>query len=418
MTDDPTSAEPPPLPLGLRLAGRRVLVVGGGQVALRRVGSLLEAGADVHLVSPRVGAALHDLAERGRLAWSEREYDDGDVDGAWLVLACTDQPAVNAAVVEAASAQRTWCSRADDALAATAWTPATARTGPATVAVLAGRDPRRATALRDVALAAVEAELHGRRAEPGRPPPPRPGRPGGRVVLVGGGPGDPGLLTRRGYERLAEADVVLVDRLAPLAALDGLREDVEVVDVSKVPRGRFTPQEAINDLLVQHALAGRTVVRLKGGDPFVFGRGMEEVQACAAAGIEVEVVPGVTSAVAVPELAGVPVTHRGVSQGFCVVSGHLPPGHPDSKVDWPALAVSGLTIVCLMAVHTMPEIAAGLLASGLDPTTPVVAVQDGGLPSQRISRAPLSAAAAMMVREHVTAPAVVVIGAVAGLSKS
>jgi uroporphyrin-III C-methyltransferase/precorrin-2 dehydrogenase/sirohydrochlorin ferrochelatase len=359
-----------------------------------------------------VEAALGDLADRGRLRWDERAFVEQDVDEAWLVFACTDDPAVNAQVVADSTARRIWCSRADDALGATAWTPATARTGPATVAVLSGRDPRRSVALRDAALAAVEAELHGRRAEPSRA-----ARTGGRVVLVGGGPGDPGLLTRRGYEWLAEADVVLVDRLAPLAVLDGLREDVEVIDVSKVPRGRFTPQEAINDLLVQHAAAGRTVVRLKGGDPFVFGRGMEEALACAAAGIPVEVVPGVTSAVAVPELAGVPVTHRGVSQGFCVVSGHLPPGHPDSSVDWAALARSGLTIVCLMAVHTMPDIAAALLADGVDPATPVVAVQDGGLPSQRVSRSPLSAAADMMVREQVTAPAVVVIGAVAGVSE-
>ncbi|WP_426560943.1 uroporphyrinogen-III C-methyltransferase [Angustibacter sp. McL0619] len=404
--------EVPAFPLGLRLEGRRVLVVGGGHVALRRVAGLLESGADVHLVAPQVEAALFDLAERGRLHWDERTFAEQDVDQAWLVFACTDDPQVNAAVVAAATRRRIWCSRADDALGATAWTPATARTGPATVSVMSGRDPLRSVALRDAALAAVEAELHGRRAEPRRR---RPN--GGRVVLVGGGPGDPGLLTRRGYERLAEADVVLVDRLAPLAVLEGLREDVEVVDVSKVPRGRFTPQEAINDLLVRHALAGRTVVRLKGGDPFVFGRGMEEALACADAGVPVEVVPGVTSAVAVPELAGVPVTHRGVSQGFSVVSGHLPPGHPDSSVDWTALARSGLTIVCLMAVHTMADIAASLLADGMDPATPVVAVQDGGLPSQRVSRSPLSAAADMMARERVSAPAVVVIGAVAAVSR-
>jgi uroporphyrin-III C-methyltransferase / precorrin-2 dehydrogenase / sirohydrochlorin ferrochelatase len=398
------------LPMGLRVAGRRVLVVGGGHVALRRVGALLAAGADVHVVAPQVVAALDDLAARGRLHWHARPFTDGDLDGVWLAFACTDDPVVNAAVVAAATAQRLWCSRADDALAATAWTPAIGRSGPATVAVLSGRDPRRAVALRDAALAAVEAELHSRRAEPGRPR-----ASSGRVVLVGGGPGDPGLITRRGYERLAEADVVLVDRLAPLAVLDGLRPDVEVVDVSKVPRGRFTPQEAINDLLVRHAAAGRTVVRLKGGDPFVFGRGLEEVQACAAAGVEVEVVPGVTSAVAVPALAGVPVTHRGVSQGFSVVSGHLPPGHPDSTIDWPALARSGTTIVCLMAVHTLADIADELVREGVDPATPLVVVQDGGLPGQRVVRSTLSGVAAMMARERVTAPAVVVIGAVAGL---
>ncbi|WP_460461315.1 uroporphyrinogen-III C-methyltransferase, partial [Angustibacter peucedani] len=255
----------------------------------------------------------------------------------------------------------------------------------------------------------VEAALHAGEAPAGR------GAARGRVVLVGGGPGDPGLITRRGYDRLAEADVVLVDRLAPLAALDRLRPDVEVVDVAKVPHGPSTPQDAINELLVQHARAGRTVVRLKGGDPFVLGRGMEELQACVAAGVEVEVVPGVTSAVAVPALVGVPVTHRGVAQGFCVVSGHLPPEHPDSSVDWSGLAVSGLTIVCLMAVRTIGDIAEALVRHGLAADTPVLVVQDGGLPGERVLRSPLSGAAAMMAREQVTSPAVVVIGAVAGL---
>jgi len=270
-------------------------------------------------------------------------------------------------------------------------------------------------ALRDAALTAVEGALHARAAEPGRAT--IVAAQGlGRVVLVGGGPGDVGLLTRRGYERLAEADVVLVDRLAPLAALDGLSPDVEVVDVSKLPRGRFTPQEAINALLVEHARKGRVVVRFKGGDSFVFGRGMEEAQACAEAGVPVEVVPGVTSAVAVPALAGIPVTHRGVSQGFAVVSGHLPPGDPESTVDWSALARSGVTIVALMAVRTMGDIAAELLRHGVDRLTPVVAVQDGGLPTQRVSRSTLSEAADMMVRQRVTSPAVVVIGAVAGLT--
>lgn len=404
-----SSNDPLPLPLGLQVAGRRVLVVGGGPVALRRVGMLLEHDADVLVVAPEVVPSLADLAERGRLRWATRRFTRTDLDDAWLAFACTNVPEVNAEVVDTATAQRIWCSRADDATTATAWTPAIGRSGPATVAVHSQRDPRRAAALRDIATAAVEAELHAGRAATGRP------RGTGRVVLVGGGPGDPELLTRRGFARLAEADVVLVDRLAPLAVLEGLGHHVEVIDVAKLPRGRFTPQEAINELLVTHALAGRTVVRLKGGDSFVFGRGMEEMHACVAAGIEVEVVPGVTSAVSVPALAGIPVTHRGVSQGFSVVSGHLPPGHADSTVDWPALARTGLTLVCLMAVHTLPEIAAALLNHGVDPATPVVAVQDGGSPSQRVTRAALADAADTMRQAGVTAPAVIVIGAVAGI---
>ena len=237
-------------------------------------------------------------------------------------IACTADPGVNAAVLAEADAARVWCLRADDASAASAWMPATGRTGPATVAVHADRDPHQAASLRDAAVGAVADALRG-----GTAPRSRPGaEPRGRVVLVGGGPGDPGLLTVRGAERLAAADVVVVDRLAPLAVLDGLRPDVEIIDVGKIPRGRFTPQEQIDALLVEHALAGRTVVRLKGGDPFVFGRGREEVDACLAAGVAVEVVPGVSSAIAVPGLVGVPATHRGLSQGFTVVSGHAAPG--------------------------------------------------------------------------------------------
>ncbi len=401
------------LPVGLRLAGRRVVVVGGGAVALRRIGSLLAVSANVLVIAPQVVPALHDLAERGQVTWHDGEWPDDEqaaqwLDQAWLVLACTDSPQVNAHVEEQATAQRIWCSRADDATASTLWFPASARSNEATVAVFADRDPRRAVALRDCAVAAV--------AERQRTPLPGRAREAlGRVVLVGGGPGDPGLLTRRGLQRLHEADVVVVDRLAPLAVLAELAEDVQIIDVSKVPRGPATSQEEINELLIAHALAGRVVVRFKGGDPFVFGRGMEELQACSAAGIAVEVVPGVTSAVSVPALAGIPVTHRGLAQGFTVVSGHLPPDHPESTLDWGALARTRTTLVCLMGVHSMPAIAAELLRQGLPGDTPVAAVADGGLASQRSARGTLAGLAALLTEHHITAPAVVIIGAVAGL---
>ena len=398
------------LPLGLRMRGRRVLVVGGGPVALRRVSSLVDVGADVVMVAPDAVDALSDLAARGQIAWYARVFEPSDVEGAWLAMACTNDPGVNDLVVSEAERRQIWCLRADDATAATAWMPAIGRTGPAIVAVHADRDPRRAVALRDAAVAAVDEALRTGQAPAGRP-----GPTSGRVVLVGGGPGDPGLLTRRGWQRLAEADVVVVDRLAPLAVLDGLRDDVMIVDVSKVPRGAFTSQERINAVLVEHALAGRIVVRLKGGDPFVLGRGMEEVDACVAAGIEVEVVPGVTSAVAVPGLAGIPVTHRGVSQGFSVVSGHVPPGDPRGSVEWGALARSGTTLVCLMAVDNMALIAADLIANGMDATTPVACIQDGAMPGQRVVRTSLE----RVVTEGpgVQSPAVIVIGAVAALKR-
>ena len=397
------------LPLGLRMRGRRVLVVGGGPVALRRVSSLVDVGADVVMVAPDAVDALSDLAARGQIAWYTRIFEPSDMDGGWLAMACTNDPGVNELVVSEAERRQIWCLRADDATAATAWMPAIGRTGPAIVAVHADRDPRRAVALRDAAVAAVDEALRTGQAPAGRT-----GPTSGRVVLVGGGPGDPGLLTRRGWQRLAEADVVVVDRLAPLAALDGLRDDVMIVDVSKVPRGAFTSQERINAVLVEHALAGRIVVRLKGGDPFVLGRGMEEVDACVAAGIEVEVVPGVTSAVAVPGLAGIPVTHRGVSQGFSVVSGHVPPGDPRGSVEWGALARSGTTLVCLMAVDNMALIAADLIANGMDATTPVACIQDGAMPGQRMVRTSLE----RVVTEGpgVQSPAVIVIGAVAALT--
>ena len=405
----------PVLPIGLRLTGRLVVVVGAGPVALRRVSALLDSGARVHLVSPEAVPVLADLAERGELRWSRRGYQPGDLDGAWLAMACTDSPEVNAAVLAEADASRTFCLRVDDASAASAWMPATAPVGDSTtVAVHAGGDPVRAAALRDVATSAVEHELRRGSVPARQARATPPGR--GRVVLVGGGPGDPGLLTRRGWEALTRADVVVTDRLAPLQLLDDLPDDVLVVDVAKVPRGPFVPQERINEILVEHALAGRTVVRLKGGDPYVFGRGMEEAQACAAAGVPVEVVPGVTSAVAVPALAGVPVTHRGLSQGFTVVSGHVPPGDPRSTLDWGALARGGTTLVLLMAVQTLPEIAAELLAQGMDPATPVACVQDGGLAGQLVERGSLDQAGDLAGK--VRAPAVVVVGAEAGLAAS
>src|SRR5450631_2507283 len=313
----------PLLPLGLRLHDRRVVVVGAGPVALRRVGALIAARASVTVVSPTAVAALEDLADRRRIEWLARRYEHGDLRDAWLAMACTADPQVNAQVLAEADAARVFCLRADDASQASAWMPAVGRTGRATVSVHADRDPRTASALRDVAVAAVDAALREgtpsrgqRRARTSGP---------GMVTLVGGGPGDPELMTLRGFQALAEADVVLVDRLAPLAVLGGLHESVQIIDISKIPHGRFTAQKEINDILISAARAGRVVVRLKGGDSYVFGRGMEEVIACTEAGVTVEVIPGVTSAIAAPELAGIPVTHRGLTQGFTVVSGHAAP---------------------------------------------------------------------------------------------
>jgi uroporphyrin-III C-methyltransferase/precorrin-2 dehydrogenase/sirohydrochlorin ferrochelatase len=242
------------------------------------------------------------------------------------------------------------------------------------------------------------------------------GRRAGHVILVGGGPGDPGLITVRGHQAVTQADVVVADHLAPRSLLASLASEVEVIDASKLPRGRAMAQDQINALLVERALAGLRVVRLKGGDPFVFGRGMEEVEACVAAGVPVEVVPGVTSAVSVPALAGIPVTHRGLTHEFIVVSGHVPPGHPDSLVDWAAIGRLRGTVVVLMGVETAAAIAGALIAHGRASGTPVAVVADGSTPSQRVIRTTLAGLPAAMAAEEIRPPAVWVIGDVVRLA--
>ncbi|SOD61366.1 uroporphyrin-III C-methyltransferase / precorrin-2 dehydrogenase / sirohydrochlorin ferrochelatase [Streptomyces zhaozhouensis] len=391
----------PAYPVGLRLAGRRVLVLGGGAVAQRRLPALLAAGADVTLVAPETTPSVEAMAEAGALRWERRGYRAGDVEGAWYLLIATDDPEVNAAASAEAERLRVWSVRSDDAEAATAWTPATGRSDGVTVAVLTGRDPRRSAAVRD---AVVEGLREGTLAAPRH----RDRAPG--VALVGGGPGDPDLITVRGRRLLAEADVVIADRLGPRDLLDELPPSVEVIDAAKIPYGRAMAQEAINAALVAHAKAGRAVVRLKGGDPYVFGRGREEAQALAEAGVPFTVVPGVTSAVSVPAAAGVPVTHRGVAHEFTVVSGHLAPDDPRSLVDWPALARLRGTLVLLMAVERMAAIAATLLAHGRDPETPVAVIQEGTTPAERRADATLATVAERIAEAGIRPPAVVVVG--------
>ena len=396
-------------PVGLRLAGRRVVVVGGGRVAHRRVAGLLEARADVTVVSPELTPALEALVAPGPVTWHPRRYEPGDLAGAWYAVAATDDPDVNADVADEAERTHTFCARADDRAASSVWTPAVGRQGELVVGVHGGGDPQRAVGVRDAVIAGLtEGTIYDRA---GRTTVRR-----GGVVLVGGGPGDPGLITVRGRHAITQADVVIADHLAPQSLLASLPPEVEVVDASKLPRGRSMAQEQIYALLIEHARAGKRVVRLKGGDPFVFGRGMEEVQACAAAGVPVEVVPGVTSAVAVPALAGVPITHRGLTHEFVVVSGHLPPGHPDSLVDWPALGRLRGTVVVLMGVDTAPAIAAALIEHGRARETPVAVVADGSMTTQRVVRTTLADLAATVAGEGIAPPAVWVVGDVVGLT--
>ncbi|MDQ6850378.1 MAG: uroporphyrinogen-III C-methyltransferase [Actinomycetota bacterium] len=388
-------------PLLLDVAGRRVLVVGGGTVATRRVAALLDAGAAVTVVAPEVAPALLEL----EVTVSRRPFSIGDLVGSWLVLACTDDPAVNALVADEAERLRIFCVRADAAGGGTARTPAVLRRDGLTVAVNGGDDPRRATALRDaISLALDLGEL-----------PARPARTAsaGSVTLVGGGPGNPDLITVRGRRLVASADVVVVDRLAPRALLAELPDGVEIIDSGKSAHRHNLSQSEINEVLVERARAGKRVVRLKGGDPFVFGRGGEEWLACVAAGIPVTVVPGISSALAAPAAAGIPLTHRGVASDFTVVSGHLDPGRaPDHGVDWPGLAVGGGTLVLLMSMDRLGLIADELIRHGRASSTPSAVVYRATLPGETVVRAPLSELAEAAERAGVGAPAVTVIGAV------
>lgn len=262
----------------------------------------------------------------------------------------------------------------------------------------------------------LQADVVVNRTQATKPAAPPASAAQGRVTLVGAGPGDAGLLTQAGVRALAEADVIVTDRLVPYGSLADL--PARIIDVAKVPGGRSTAQERINEILIDEARAGHRVVRFKGGDGFVLGRGGEELQACARAGIPAQIVPGVSSAIAAPALAGIPVTHRGLTHGFCVVSGHLPPGHPEATTDYAALARSGLTIVVLMGVRTLGAIAEALVGAGLDAATPAAVIADAGLPSQRVVRAPLASIAAALEAAGLQAPAVTVIGAVAALDVS
>ncbi|MBO0848379.1 MAG: uroporphyrinogen-III C-methyltransferase [Pseudonocardia sp.] len=391
---------------GLDLRERLVVAVGGGSVVQRRAPRLLAAGAHVRVISPTVTASVEGMAGAGQLEWVRRRYADGDLDGAWYALACTDDSEVNGAVVAEAARRRVFCVRADAGELGTAVTPAVGVHEGLTVGVLSGGEPRRSAAVRTALVEALRAGVIDDSAAPMAP----------GVALVGGGPGDPGLITVRGRRLLSQADVVVMDRLAPQPLLEELPSHVEVIDASKIPYGRAMQQERINAALVEAATAGKFVVRLKGGDPFVFGRGFEEVMACAQAGVPVTVVPGVTSAFAAPAAAGVPVSHRGVAHEVVVVSGHAAPDDPTSLIDWPALARLRGTLVLLMAVQRIAALAEVLIEHGRPADTPVAVIQDGTLRGQRALRSTLAKVADAIAREQVRPPAIIVIGPVAGLT--
>jgi uroporphyrin-III C-methyltransferase/precorrin-2 dehydrogenase/sirohydrochlorin ferrochelatase len=456
-------------PLLLDLAGRATLVVGGGPVAARRAAGLVAAGARVTVIAPAICEDLVDLVAEGVVVWwcreasaadvtsgptgvapthgagsasgAEAPFQVGNASGAdpsrwWLVHTATGDRLVDEAVARRADDAGIWCVRADSAEESAAHTPAIAQ-GPdgVQVAVSGGGDPGRARAIRDAIsdlLATGALPLRRTRTAPApgsrrvradrvRSNPTRsadaPSRPDairavGRVVLVGGGPGDPGLITVAGRQWLARADVVVTDRLGPTSLLAELGADVTIIDVGKTAGNHPIPQDEINRILVEHARAGRTVIRLKGGDPFVLGRGGEEALHCLAHGVPVEVVPGVTSAVSVPAAAGIPVTHRGITTSLVIASAHAGAGQ---ALDAARSAPPDATLVLLMGLSGLAGTAQELITSGRDPRTPVAAISDGWTPRQRTVTGSLASIADDVQAARLPGPVVIVIGEVVTL---
>ena len=480
---------------------RRVVVVGGGRVAERRVAGLLEAEAQVTVIGPWLTPQLHAWAKAGRLVAIERDYRAGDLAGAFLVIAATDDPAVNRAACAEAEAMGCLINSAAQPALGNCLVPAVVRRGEITIAISTGgaspalarhlrrrleetigaeyagiaallgelrpallarfsddraraeaverllgaglpdllRDPgdeqakRRALQMLE-ALASpdatasataeaasdkqggaglrcrlpwiariTEAEERGMNATLSDP---------GIVYLVGAGPGDPGLITVRGMECLQRAGVVIYDRLANPALL-AYASDAELIDVGKDPNHAVGMQSRINDLLIAHAWAGKVVVRLKGGDPFVFGRGGEEAEALVEAGIRFEVVPGVSSAVAAPAYAGIPVTHRDLACSFSVIAGHRAAFVEDPACDWRRLAQASDTLVFLMGVKNLPHIVDAVLAAGRPALTPVALIERASGARQRTVVGTLETITGAAA--DVEPPAVIVIGEVVRL---
>lgn len=388
-------------PLGLRLTGRKVLVVGAGTVSTRRVRGLIAAGAQVTIVSPHASDEIAQLAHDGRVIWQERAFKPGDTSGYVLVHTATGIASVDAAVTAEAQDSGVLVINAADSESSSAWIPAVTQSDGVTVAVFGGGDPGRATSVRD----AISELLSSGSVPLERT---RPSGVTGEVTLVGGGPGPEDLLTVRGRAVIQQADVVVVDRLGAVGVLAELPEHVEIVHVGKAPTNHPVPQDEINAILVDRAQRGLNVVRLKGGDPYVFGRGGEELSYCLEHGIPVEVVPGITSAISVPARAGIPVTHRGVAASFTVITGHEAVASLSGGSDH--------TVVILMGIGTLAESAANLAASDRGPNCPVAIIEDGYGTRERITFSTLGEIAQVAEKIGVTAPAIIIVGDVVRLS--
>jgi uroporphyrin-III C-methyltransferase / precorrin-2 dehydrogenase / sirohydrochlorin ferrochelatase len=444
------------LPLFLDLRGRPCLLVGGGEIARRKLELLLRAGAKVEIIAPRLAEDTRELADAHGLLITQRRFEPGDVAGRYLVIAATDDPEVNRQAFDAGTAAQTLVNSVDQPDISSAIFPALIDRSPVLVAVSTGgssptlarlvrswieaRLPPRLGALADFiaarrqrvkdALADVPARqrlwqkaITGPMAEAlfrGDEPAaerffdellnatPRSSAAVGTVALVGAGPGDPELLTLKGLRLLQEADVVLYDNLVNRAVLEYARRDAERIYVGKRRKFPGIRQEGINELLVAHAKGGKQVVRLKGGDPFIFGRGGEEIEALAREGIGCLVVPGITAGLGAASYAGIPLTHRNVSQSVRFVTGH----RQDDRInlDWPELARPDQTLVIYMGLPGLEEILAKLIDHGMPADTPAALVEKATLPEQRIIQGDVSDLAEQVRAAGVTGPTTAIIG--------
>ena len=450
-------------PLFLDLHDRPVLVVGGGAVAERKVKLLLASGARVTVVAPHLGPALARRAARAELNYCAGEFAESDLAAQRYVIAAASDPAVNRRVAAAAEERGVWVNVVDDAKLSSAIMPAIIDRSPLQIAISSGgSSPMLARQVREQLEALLDhswgrlalwlgrwrarirdqfANARARREfyrELLEGPLARWVRDGrqdeadraleqqlqhgaerkreGRVVLVGAGPGDPGLLTLRALRALNEADVVLHDRLVSREVLDLVRRDAEVLEVGKVSGGASVSQELINRLMVTHARAGRYVVRLKGGDPFIFGRGGEELEHLRAAGIAFECVPGVTAALACAASAGIPLTHREHARAVRFVTAHQ--RDAISAGEWDSLAQGSDTLVAYMVVGALGEFCEQLIKRGRARSTPVALVENGTRPEQRVLLARLDDVVQMARTHAVQSPALLIVGEVASLGET
>lgn len=420
-----------PHPIFLDLSGQPVVVIGGGAVAERKIEMLLESAANVTVVSPDVTGPVATWAAEGRITLQLRAYRRGDLTGCRLAYAATSEPAVNRAVRDEARDAGIWLNAVDQPALCEFITPAIVRRGDLTLAVSTnGRCPALARQIREELereygpeYADLVEQMGQRRdrEKTGTAPAPEggPAAGGGRpaaglVYLVGAGPGDPELLTIKGRRLLECADTVVYDALVDARLLDLCRPSAARVYVGKRQGCHSRSQDEINALLIRDARAGRTVVRLKGGDPFLFGRGGEEAEALVDAGIMFEVVPGVSAGVGVPAYAGIPLTHRRVTAEVVFLTGHDSPDSP-SRVDWARYAAASATLVMFMGLDNLEAIAGLLLAHGRDARCPVAVIAHGTTSAQQTVVAPLGEIAAAAAEARIQAPALIVVGDVVAL---